>query len=134
MATPYKDRQLSIEPALNVGDKVYFDAAAEGKLLVKKCGDCGKHHHYPRAICPHCFSSKVDWTQAKGSGTVYSFSVTRRAGPVAYCIAYVQLDEGPKMMTNIVDCDLDSVKIGQKVKVTFKKTVAGVSLPMFTPA
>jgi uncharacterized protein len=134
MATPYKDRQLAIEPALNVGDKAYFDAAAEGKLLVKKCGDCGKHHHYPRAICPHCFSSKVDWTEAKGSGTVYSFSVTRRAGPVPYCIAYVQLDEGPKMMTNIVDCDLDSVKIGQKVRVTFKKTVAGVSLPMFTPA
>jgi uncharacterized OB-fold protein len=134
MATPYKDRQLSIEPALNVGDKAYFDAAAEGKLLVKKCGDCGKHHHYPRAICPHCFSSKVDWTEAKGSGTVYSFSVTRRAGPVPYCIAYVKLDEGPTMMTNIVDCDLDSVKIGQKVKVTFKKTVAGVSLPMFTPA
>ena len=134
MATPYKDRQLSIEPAMNVGDKAYFDAAAEGKLLVKKCGDCGKHHHYPRAICPHCFSSRVDWTQARGGGTIYSFSVTRRAGPVPYCIAYVQLDEGPKMMTNIVDCDLDSVKIGQKVRVTFKKTVAGVSLPMFTPA
>ena len=133
MATPYKDRQLNVEPAMNVGDKAYFDAAAEGKLLLKKCGDCGKHHHYPRAICPHCFSSKVDWTEARGSGTIYSCSMTRRGGPIPYCIAYVQLDEGPKMMTNIVDCDLDTVKIGQQVKVTFKKTVAGVSLPMFTP-
>ena len=93
MATPYKDRQLNVEPAMNVGDKAYFDAAAEGKLLLKKCGDCGKHHHYPRAICPHCFSSKVDWTEARGSGTIYSCSMTRRGGPIPYCIAYVQLED-----------------------------------------
>lgn len=134
MATPYQDRPLTIEPAMNVGDKEYFDAAGEGKLLVKKCNDCGKYHHYPRALCPFCFSSNLSWQTAKGSGTIYSCSVTRRAGPIPYCIAYVKLDEGPTMLTNIVDCDLDTVQIGQKVKVAFKKTVAGVSLPMFTPA
>jgi uncharacterized OB-fold protein len=51
-----------------------------------------------------------------------------------YCIAYVKLDEGVTMLTNIVDCDLDTVKVGQKVKVTFKKTEGGVSMPVFAPA
>ncbi len=135
MATPYKDRAITSEPALNVGDEPYFNAAAEGKLLVKKCGDCGKFHHYPRGVCPFCGSSNVDWTEAKGTGTIYSATVTRRAGPVPFMLAYVTLDEGPTMMTNIVDCgDFDDVKIGQRVMVTFKKTEGGVTMPMFKPA
>ena len=133
MATPYQDRKLP-EPVLNVGDERYFEAAKEGKLLLKKCKDCNEVHHYPRGICPFCFSTNVDWIEAKGTGTIYSYSVTRRAGPIPYCIAYVTLDEGVTMMTNIVDCDLDTVRIGQKVKLTFKKTEGGYAIPMFTPA
>jgi uncharacterized OB-fold protein len=133
MATPYQERKMR-DPALNPGDQPYFDAAAEGKLMLKKCADCGQHHHYPRALCPFCMSDRVQWVQAKGTGEIYTFSVSRRAGPVVYCIAYVTLDEGVKMMTNIVDCDLDSIKIGQKVKVAFKKTEGGVSMPVFAPA
>ena len=72
--------------------------------------------------------------RSKGSGTIYSYSVTRRAGPIPYCIAYVTLEEGITVLTNIVDCDLDTVKIGQKVKLTFKQTEAGVSIAMFAPA
>lgn len=133
MATPYQDRKLP-EPVLNVGDERYFEAASQGKLLLKKCGDCNEVHHFPRGICPFCFSTNVDWVEAKGTGTIYSYSVTRRAGPIPYCIAYVTLDEGITIMTNIVDCDLDTVKIGQKVKLTFKKTEGGVSIPMFALA
>jgi uncharacterized OB-fold protein len=133
MATQYQERKMR-DPALNPGDQPYFDAAAEGKLMLKKCADCGQHHHYPRALCPFCMSERVQWVQAKGTGEIYTFSVSRRAGPVVYCIAYVTLDEGVKMMTNIVDCDLDSIKVGQKVKVAFKKTEGGVSMPVFAPA
>jgi uncharacterized OB-fold protein len=133
MATPYQDRKLP-EPALNVGDERYFEAAAQGKLLLKKCNDCKEVHHFPRGICPFCFSTNLDWVEAKGNGTIYSYSVTRRAGPIPYCIAYVTLDEGITVLTNIVDCDLDTVKIGQKVKLTFKKTEAGVPIAMFAPA
>ena len=122
------------DPAMNPGAEPYFEAAAEGKLLLKKCNQCGEHHHYPRALCPFCFSEKVEWVQAKGTGEIYTYSITRRGGPVPYCIAYVTLDEGPKMMTNIVDTDLDSIKIGQKVRVVFKKTEGGASVPVFTPA
>ena len=133
MATPYQKRKLA-DPNMNVGDEPYFEAAARGKLLVKKCDDCGEVHHYPRGFCPFCFSNKVSWQEARGSGKIYSYSVTRRAGPIPYCIAYVELDEGVVMMTNIVDCDLDDIRIGQAVKVTFKKSAGGVSVPMFTLA
>jgi uncharacterized OB-fold protein len=133
MATPYQERKIR-DPAMNPGDEPYFQAAGEGKLLLKKCNQCGQHHHYPRAMCPFCWSDKVEWMQAKGTGEIYTYTVTRRGGPVPYCIAYVQLDEGPRMMTNIVDTDLDTIKIGQKVKVVFKKTEGGQSVPCFAPA
>src|SRR5271156_1086453 len=91
-------------PQPNPETQPYWDAAANGKLLVKKCLACGRPHHYPRSICPHCFSDRTEWTTASGKGTIYSYSVMRRA-EVPYVIAYVTLDEGTTMMTNIVDCD-----------------------------
>jgi uncharacterized OB-fold protein len=133
MATPYQARKMR-DPSINPGDQPYFDAAAEGKLMLGKCGGCGEVHHYPRAICPFCWSDKVTLTQAKGTGEIYTYSVSRRAGPVVYCIAYVKLDEGVSMMTNIVDTDLDTIKVGQKVKVKFLKTEGGASMPVFAPA
>lgn len=133
MATAYQERKIR-DPAMNPGDEPYFQAAGEGKLMLKKCGECNEVHHYPRALCPFCFSDKTEWVQAKGTGVIYTYSVTRRGGPVPYCIAYVTLDEGVKMMTNIVDTDLDTIKIGQKVKVVFKKSENGTSVPMFAPA
>ena len=133
MATPYQERKIR-DPAVNPGDQPYFDAANEGKLMLKKCNACGEVHHYPRALCPFCWSDKVEWVQAKGTGEIYTYSVTRRGGPVPYCIAYVTLDEGIKMMTNIVDCDLDAIRIGQAVTVVFKPTEGGPPVPMFKPA
>jgi uncharacterized OB-fold protein len=121
-------------PAVNPEIRPYFDAAAQGRLLVKRCAACGRYHHYPRAICPHCFSERTEWHEAKGTGTVHTYSVLRRGVPVPYCIAYVTLDEGVSMMTNIVDCDLDAVRIGQPVRVVFKPTDGGPPVPMFTPA
>jgi hypothetical protein len=132
MATAYQERKMR-DTSMNPGDQKYFEAAAAGKLMLGKCSQCGEHHHYPRALCPFCFSDKVQLAQAKGTGEIYSYSVSRRAGPVVYCIAYVKLDEGVTMLTNIVDCDLDTVKIGQKVKVTFKNTEGGVAMPVFAP-
>lgn len=111
----------------------YFDAAKEGRFLVKRCRACGEAHHYPRALCPFCFSDETEWQEASGSGVIYSYSVMRRA-PVPYAIAYVTLEEGPTMMTNLVDCDFDALAIGQKVRVVFRPTDGGAPLAMFTPA
>ena len=120
-------------PATDVESKPYWDAANQGRLLVKFCAACGRHHHYPRALCPFCFSDKTEWRDASGKGTIYSYTVMRRA-PVPYAIAYVTLDEGIAMLTNIVECDFDQLKIGQKVSVVFKPTDGGAPMPMFKPA
>lgn len=133
MSTIPADRKIS-DPALNPGDEPYFEAASRGELLVKACNGCGKVHHYPRAICPFCWSADVNWSQSSGRGKIYTYSVTRRGAGAPYCIAYVTLDEGPTLMTNIVDTDLDDVKIGQRVSVVFKLSENGTSIPMFTPA
>src|ERR1700682_2594542 len=114
--------------------QAYWDAAAQGKLLVRKCTSCGRLHHYPRTICPFCFSDKTEWIEASGKGTIYSYSVMRRA-PVPYAMAYVTLAEGPRMVTNIVDCDFDKLKCEHAVKVVSKPPEGGgPPLPMFTPA
>ena len=99
----------------------------------RPAGACGQTHHYPRAICPFCASERTEWITASGRGTIYSYSVMRRV-PVPYAIGYVTLEEGVTMMTNIVDCDLDAIRIGQRVRVVFKPTDGGPPVPMFTPA
>ena len=132
MAEGQQSRKITA-PQPNLETQPFWDAAAEGKLLIKKCNSCGEVHFYPRANCPFCFSGDTAWQQASGDGTVYTYSVMRRA-PVPYAIAYVTLAEGPTMMTNIVDCDLDRIKIGQAVRLVFKPTEGGPPVPMFTPA
>jgi hypothetical protein len=113
--------------------KPFWAAAAEGKLLLKKCRACGESHYYPRPLCPFCGSDATEWQAASGAGTLYSYSVMRRA-EVPYAIAYVTLDEGPTMMTNLVDCDFDRLRIGQRVRLVFTPTDGGAPVPTFTPA
>ena len=119
------------EPSPDTGP--FWEAAAEGRLVIKRCQSCGEAHYYPRPLCPFCFSDATEWQPSAGMGTIYSFSVMRRAD-VPYAIAYVTLDEGPSMMTNLVDCDLDALRIGQRVKVVFSPTEGGPPVPTFTPA
>ena len=110
----------------------FWEAATAGRLLIGKCKACGKPHYYPRALCPFCGSEAAEWVAATGRGVVYSYSVMRRL-PVPYALAYVTLDEGVTMMTNIVDWDLDAIRIGQRVRLVFKPTEGGPPVPMFTP-
>jgi hypothetical protein len=119
-------------PEANPETRPFWEAAAQGRLLIGKCKACGKPHYYPRALCPFCGSDATEWVQAGGGGSIYSYSVMRRV-PVPYALAYVTLDEGVTMMTNIVDCDLDAIRIGQRVRVAFKPTEGGPPVPMFTP-
>ncbi|ATE61176.1 Zn-ribbon domain-containing OB-fold protein [Thauera sinica] len=111
----------------------FWEAANEGRLLVKKCAACGEFHHYPRDICPHCLSADTAWVQAAGTGTVYSFS-TMGKGEAACTLAFVTLDEGVTLLTNLVDCDPANVGIGQRVRVSFKPSDGEYAVPMFTPA
>ena len=127
-----QERKIA-SPTVTPDTQPFWDAAAAGRLLVKRCTACGEAHHYPRPLCPFCGSDRTEWREASGRGSVYSYSVMRRA-PVPYALAYVTPDEGVTMMTNIVDCDLDAIRIGQAVRVVFKPTEGGPPVPMFTPA
>jgi uncharacterized OB-fold protein len=120
-------------PPVSAETRPFWDAAAEGRLLVKRCTACGQAHHYPRSNCPFCGSDRTEWATASGRGRVYSYSVMRRV-PVPYAIAYVTLEEGPTMMTNLVDVSFDAIRIGQDVKVVFKPSDGGPPVPMFTAA
>lgn len=110
----------------------YWRAARAGRLLVKRCTACGKPHYYPRAHCPFCGSTRTEWIESSGLGSIYSFTVVRRAHP-PYVPAYVTLPEGVTMLTQIVDCKPDSVFIGQAVRVVFLPTDESRHVPMFTP-
>lgn len=109
----------------------YWEAAAAGRLLLKHCRACGKTHYYPRPLCPFCLSDATEWREACGRGTVYSWSVERRAKP-PYAIAFVTLAEGPTLLTNLVDVDLDTLAIGQAVELVFE-TREGLPVPVFKP-
>lgn len=129
----------NIVPKPNLETQAFWDATAEGKLLLKRCDRCETVIWYPRSICPACGTRETSWFEASGRGTVYSCTVTRKgqgayreAGP--FVLAYVELDEGPRLMTNIVDCDPFSVRIGQAVEVVFHATSEGYALPRFRPA
>ncbi len=127
-----KDRKLT-PPVQTPETTHYWNAAREGKLLMRHCRSCDKPHFYPRTLCPFCLGA-TDWREASGKGEIYSYSVMRHTDE-PYVIAYVKLAEGPTLMTNIVDCDTDKLAIGQKVRLVYKPTTDDAPpLPMFTPA
>ncbi|MGD9864559.1 MAG: Zn-ribbon domain-containing OB-fold protein [Pseudodonghicola sp.] len=126
------DRQYP-DPTITLESAAYWQGCNDGKLLLKRCNDCGKLHFYPRAICPYCFSDATEWLPASGRGAIYSYSVTRRAG-APYAIAYVRLEEGVTMLSNIVEADFDALGVGMPVELTFRTTEGGQALPVFRPA
>jgi uncharacterized protein len=119
--------------ASNPENLLFWQAAEEGKLLGKACSDCGKLHWYPRVICPFCRSANTHWVSLSGRGKVYAYSTLRRASP-PYTVAYVQLDEGPTMLTNLVDMPEADMHIGVSVRVVFRRTEDGRTAPKFTSA
>jgi hypothetical protein len=120
-------------PAVTTETAQFWAKANEGQLTVPQCKSCGKFHWYPRANCPFCTSDQVELKPASGKGTIYSYSVSRR-GKDSYVIAYVTLDEGVTMMTNIVNADGAKLAIGQTVRVAMVASEDGQRVPMFEPA
>ncbi|WP_296596179.1 Zn-ribbon domain-containing OB-fold protein [Phenylobacterium sp.] len=121
-------------PPVTVESKPFFDAAEQGKFLIKRCTACGEAHWYPRSMCPFCHSDQTVWEESPGEGVVYSFSIMRKSPTGPYALAYVTLNEGPNVLTNVVDVAPDDLKIGMKVKVKLQPTEGGPPVPVFTPA
>jgi uncharacterized OB-fold protein len=116
----------------------FWAATLDGRLLLQRCGRCEKACYYPRYLCPHCHCTNLIDFQASGRGTIYSYTVTSRgileyATAGAYVLAMIELDEGPKMVSNIVECDPAVLAIGQRVEVVFFDTGGGGALPRFRP-
>jgi uncharacterized protein len=126
-------------PAPDPETQPFWDAARAGVLLIRRCRDCGRFHFYPRPFCPVCWSTNVEWVEASGRGTLYTWSVVRRNDlppfdeGVPYVAAVVDLEEGPRMMTNVVDCDFDALEIGMPLDVVFQPIAGNVTIPVFRP-
>nr|ART90202.1 hypothetical protein [uncultured bacterium] len=110
----------------------FWEAADRGELLLKHCTDCGKPHWFARTVCPLCGSDALEWKTASGRGEIYSFSVVRRVGR-PYVLAFVKLDEGPTVMSNIVDTRFEQLHIGQRVRVVFRAVPEGRLMPFYVP-
>jgi len=117
----------------------FWDAARRHELWVQRCTACGTHLFYPRHLCTTCGSGALEWVQTSGRGTVFTYTVARRAthpglaDRVPYVIAVVELEEGPKLTTNIVDVDPDHVVIDMVVQATYED-LGDVTLVNFRPA
>jgi hypothetical protein len=117
----------------------FFEAAKDGKLLVQRCSSCGEHQFYPRKLCIHCGSSAVDWTEASGAGTVHTYTVIHQQGmpgwrdEVPYVAAIIDLEEGVRMTSVVVDVEPSDVSVGMPVEVTFVDEGSFV-LPRFRPS
>jgi uncharacterized OB-fold protein len=117
----------------------FWTALHDGKLLIKLCGACGKHHSYPRPFCPHCWSDDVAWVEASGGATLYTHSkvyvndLPPFPPQVPYMAAVVDLDEGPRMMTRLVDCDEADVKIGMRLRMRTEPMTDEISMAVFAP-
>jgi len=120
-------------PAVTIENKPFFDAAEQGRFLIKRCTACGEAHWYPRSMCPFCHSDQTVWEESEGQGVVYSFSILRKSPSGPYALAYVTLNEGPNVLTNVVDVAPDDLKIGMKVKVKLQPTEGGPPVPVFVP-
>ncbi|MEU7425842.1 Zn-ribbon domain-containing OB-fold protein [Streptomyces sp. NPDC040750] len=112
----------------------YWEAAARGRLLIRRCGACGRAHHYPREFCPHCWSEAVVWEEASGRATLYTWSTVHRndlppfGARTPYTAAVVDLAEGPRMMTEVVGCAAAELVAGMPLRVRFRE-----GAPVFGP-
>jgi uncharacterized protein len=135
-----KKRYSKPLPHIDEESRPFWEAVQRHELYVQKCRDCGDVRYHPRALCTNCLSSRTEWLRSKGAGTIYTFTVTNQnqaAGfreSLPYVMAWVELDEGVKMLTNIVDCPPQEVKIGMPVEAVFEDVTPEVTLVKFRPA
>ena len=127
-------------PRIDQETKGFWEACQRHELYLQRCAVCAALRYYPRAVCPNCLSDRIEWVRASGKGTVYTFTVTyQNQAPgfrdaLPYVLAYVELAEGVRMLTNIVGCAPDQVRIGMPVEVEFEDATPSVTLPKFKPA
>ncbi len=118
----------------------FWEAARRHELSLQRCRACARWVFYPRAVCPHCLADDLEWLRASGRGTLHTFTVVYRGQrgfslPAPYVIAIVELEEGPRLMTNLVGVAADptQIRIGMPVEIAFEDVLPEVALPRFRP-
>ena len=129
-------------PGINGLTKTFWEAAADNKLVIQRCSNCGEYVWCPHHLCTECGGNKLEWTPMSGRGMVFSFTIVREVTEgrgrgfikdIPYIIAWIDLEEGPRFCSNVVDCPVDKITIGMLVEVVFEKAGGDVSLPKFRP-
>ena len=127
-------------PTIEAESRPFWDGLSAGALNIGHCNACGKAHYYPRPFCPHCWSEDVTLKPASGKGTLYTWSVIHMNDQppfkdwIPYVAAMVDLEEGVRVTTNIVGCDIDALKVGMPVNVEFAEVTPEISKAVFRPA
>ncbi len=117
----------------------FWEGLAAGELRLQRCSDCGRYVYYPRSLCPHCMCQDLVWVKASGRGRLYTYTIVRRAmnpafqEDVPYVFAIVELEEGPRMTTNIVNCALEALRVDMPVKAFYDGITPEISLLKFEP-
>jgi uncharacterized OB-fold protein len=131
---------VHLRPESRGAARPFWDAAARGELRLPRCRDCASFSWPPRSHCPRCGSSAIDWVAASGRGVVHTYTVVRQTAEpyfrarLPYAVAMIELDEGPRMMSNVTNCDVDAIRIGMRVAVRFADLGDGLAVPVFFPA
>lgn len=122
-------------PTSSALSDAFYAGCREGKLLLQHCADCGRPQFYPRILCSHCGSRELEWRAASGRGRIATFTVVRQpvspAYEAPYVVALIDLEEGPRMMSHIVNCDPEQVRVGQSVRVDFQAWSDTLTMPVF---
>jgi uncharacterized OB-fold protein len=124
-------------PIITDENRPFWEGCRHGKLLLQFCDACQRYQFYPRLYCMHCGASKTRWVEASGRGTLYSYTVIRQnksaefGERVPYNVAIIQLEEGPRMMSNIIDADPEDLRVDAPVAVVFDPVSDEISLPRF---
>jgi len=128
-----------VTPLANFDTKPFWDGCARGELLLQRCGGCGAYRHPPAPICPQCLSAEHAWVPATGRGAIYTFVVVRETRArgwdqmVPYVPAVIELEEGPRILSNMTNVSPEDVAIGMPVEVTFAELDGTARLPLFQP-
>lgn len=121
-------------PTVTDSTAVYWQQAAVGRFVLPKCRECKRFHHHPRPWCPYCWAADLDWQEPSGKATIVTYTVVRQAPSPAftapYVLAIVELEEGPRMMANVIECNVDEVRVGMAVEVVFESR-GNLALPQF---
>ena len=126
-------------PLLSELSKVFYEGCKQNKLLYQQCKDCGQVVFFPKFLCSNCMSRDLEWKESKGKGKIYSFTVTYDFAPpdfmddVPYALAIIDIDEGFRIMSNVVECNFEELACDMPVEVVFDPVTPQITMPKFRP-